>query len=214
MSSLPGVHGNGRPPREDACLEGGATATATTAPRFVPPMGRGAVLGRQARARLTGRVRSQAPPRPPWRVLGALTVTSVAALVAIVALGHAMDQALLIPPLAASVGLITSMPDEPLSQPRNVIGGHLVSCIVGSLVALVLGHGMLIAAIAGGLAVGATLALRVAHSPAAATAVIVAATPLPFWHFTVLLTMTTVILVVLGIVDARVRGRRYPVYWW
>ncbi|WP_354697670.1 HPP family protein [Paraconexibacter sp. AEG42_29] len=157
---------------------------------------------------------SGAPPRPPWRVLGGLTLTSVLALVVIVALGDAMHQALLIPPLAASVGLIASVPDQPLAQPRNVIGGHLVSCIVGSVVALVLGHGILVAAIAGGLAVGATLAFRVAHSPAAATAVIVAATPVPFWHFSALLTLATVVLVLLGVADARLRGRTYPVYWW
>ncbi|XAY06436.1 hypothetical protein DSM112329_03307 [Paraconexibacter sp. AEG42_29] len=147
-------------------------------------------------------------------MLGGLTLTSVLALVVIVALGDAMHQALLIPPLAASVGLIASVPDQPLAQPRNVIGGHLVSCIVGSVVALVLGHGILVAAIAGGLAVGATLAFRVAHSPAAATAVIVAATPVPFWHFSALLTLATVVLVLLGVADARLRGRTYPVYWW
>ncbi len=178
-----------------------------TAPQEVSPRG-AAVLAWQRRPR------SAAPPRPPWPVLGGLTATSVAALVAIVLLGEALDQALLIPPLAASVALIASVPDQPIAQPRNVIGGHLSSCVVGSVVALLLGHGILVAAIAGGLAVGATLALRVAHSPAAATAVIVAATPLPFWHFTVLLTMTTVLLVGLGVVDARLRDRTYPVYWW
>lgn len=174
---------------------------------------------RDVARRLTGpdgrrRLRSSAPPRPEWRVLLGLTSTSVGALVAIVLLGDAVHQALLIPPLAASVGLIASLPDQPLAQPRNVVGGHLVCCVVGTLVALVLGHGVLIAAIAGGLAVGATLALRVAHSPAAATAVIVAATPVPFVRFTLLLTLATVVLVALGVADARLRGRAYPVYWW
>lgn len=161
-----------------------------------------------------GRLQSGAPPRPSWRVLAGLTTTSVTALVVIVLLGDAMHQSLLIPPLAASVGLIASLPDQPLAQPRNVIGGHLVCCIVGSVIALLLGHGVLIAAIAGGLAVGATLMLRVAHSPAAATAVIVAATPVPFVRFTLLLVLATAVLVLLGVADARLRGRAYPVYWW
>lgn len=173
-----------------------------------------AVRRSAAAAAWAQRPRSAAPPRPHWRVLGGLTATSVLALVAIVLLGEAMHQALLIPPLAASVGLIASVPDQPLAQPRNVIGGHLVSCIVGSLVAVTLGHGVLVAAIAGGLAIGVTIALRMAHSPAAATAVIVAATPLPFWHFSALLTLTTALLVLVGVADARIRGRTYPVYWW
>ncbi len=160
------------------------------------------------------RLRSGAPPRPPWRMLAGLTLTSVTALVAIVFLGDLMHQTLLIPPLAASVGLIASLPGEPLAQPRNVIGGHLISCLVGSATALLLGHGLLIGAVAGGLAVGATLTCRVAHSPAAATAVIVCLSPVPFLQFTGLLTLTTAVLVVLGVADARLRGRTYPVYWW
>jgi CBS-domain-containing membrane protein len=163
---------------------------------------------------LPGALRSEAPPRPPWRVLAALTAVSVLALVAVVLLGDVMNQPLLIPPLAASIGLIASVPDLPLAQPRNVIGGHLVCCLVGALTAVVLGHGILVAAVAGGLAVGATLTLRMAHSPAAATAVIVAAAPTPIWTFTPLLLLATTLLVLVGVVDARIRGRAYPAYWW
>ena len=56
--------------------------------------------------------------------------------------------------------------------------------------------------------------LRVAHSPAAATAVIVAAAHPPAGPFLALLTLGTVILVIVGIAGNRVAKQRYPVYWW
>jgi CBS-domain-containing membrane protein len=128
--------------------------------------------------------------------------------------GVVLGQPMLIPPLAASVALIASLPDQPLAQPRNVVGSHLVCCLLGAAVASVLGHGVLEAAVAGGLAVGATIGLRMAHSPAAATALIVAASPVHLPTFLLLLVGATLVLVATGVVDARLRGRRYPVYWW
>ncbi|WP_250635772.1 HPP family protein [Mycobacterium sp. JS623] len=40
----------------------------------------------------------------------------------------------LIPPLAASMALVIGGAHFPLSQPRNVIGGHIMSAIVGGFV--------------------------------------------------------------------------------
>jgi CBS-domain-containing membrane protein len=58
------------------------------------------------------------------------------------------------------------------------------------------------------------LLLRVAHSPAAATAVIVGATAPPAARFLELLAAATVILVAFGVLGARIEGKKYPVYWW
>jgi CBS-domain-containing membrane protein len=56
--------------------------------------------------------------------------------------------------------------------------------------------------------------LRVPHSPAAATAVIVAATAPKVGSFLVLLAAATVILVLVGLVGNRFNKQRYPIYWW
>jgi putative Ca2+/H+ antiporter (TMEM165/GDT1 family) len=58
------------------------------------------------------------------------------------------------------------------------------------------------------------LGLRVSHSPAAATAVIVGATVPSLLPFMELLVVAVVVLVVFGIVGARLDGKKYPVYWW
>ena len=85
---------------------------------------------------------------------------------------------------------------------------------VGFAVVAVGGPGIWTAATAGGLALGAMLLLRVAHSPAAATAVIVGATAPPAARFLELLAAATVILVAFGVLGARIEGKKYPVYWW
>jgi CBS-domain-containing membrane protein len=158
--------------------------------------------------------RSAAPPRPAVRPLLLSTLVSVAALVALVAIGTVLDEEVLIPPLAASMALVAGATALPLAQPRSVVGGQLTSALVGFAVAGILGHGLWPAAIAGGLALGAMLALRVAHSPAAATAVLVGLAHHAIGTYLGLLALATVVLVAFGIVGARVRGERSPTYWW
>ncbi|MDG4861339.1 HPP family protein, partial [Streptomyces sp. T-3] len=65
-----------------------------------------------------------------------------------------------------------------------------------------------------GLALGAMLTLRVAHSPAAATAMIVGLTGPPAPAFLGLLLLATVLLVAVGLAGARAARQPYPVYWW
>lgn len=142
------------------------------------------------------------------------TASSVVALTLLVAIGTWADQVLLIPPLAASMALIAGASQTPLGQPRSVIGGQLVSAVTGFVVVAALGQGVWSSGIAGGLALGAMMLLRVAHSPAAATAVIVAATGPSLVPFLALLAAATVILVLVGLVGNRLNKQSYPVYWW
>ncbi|MER5735148.1 MULTISPECIES: HPP family protein [unclassified Streptomyces] len=153
------------------------------------------------------------PPRPrPLAVLAA-TGASTAALLLLVALGTVLHHPLLIPPLAASMALVAASPELPLSQPRSVIGGQLLSALTGFAVLAVAGPGLWGAAVAGGLALGAMMLARTPHSPAAATAVIVALGSPPFWTFTALLLASCTLLVAVGLLSARATRRTYPVYW-
>jgi CBS-domain-containing membrane protein len=61
---------------------------------------------------------------------------------------------------------------------------------------------------------GSTLLFRVGHSPAAATAVIVAVEHPPAAPFLALLALATVILVLVGIVGNRIAKHPYPKYSW
>ncbi|MEV7973201.1 HPP family protein [Cellulomonas sp. NPDC089187] len=156
---------------------------------------------------------SSAPARPRLSTITVATLTSAAALAALVALGSTTGHLLLVPPMAASMALIAGAPALPLSQPRSVIGGQLISAGVGLLVGTV-SHTLIAAAIAGALALGAMLAARTSHSPAAATAVIGALTTSGQLSFLICAGLAAVILVAAGLARSRLGGADYPTYWW
>ncbi|MFF4643434.1 HPP family protein [Streptomyces sp. NPDC001389] len=157
-----------------------------------------------------------APPRPS--ALAALhsisAVTTV--LLALVAVGAAIHEPVLIPPLAASAALVHSAPTLPLAQPRGVIVGHLIGAACGYAVLAAAGSSAWAAALAAGLTLAVLTLARTPHSPAVATAVItVLQTPEPA-RFVPLLFGSTLLLVLTGYAGSRVRhtAPRYPAYWW
>ncbi|GAA3912398.1 hypothetical protein GCM10022244_23030 [Streptomyces gulbargensis] len=158
-------------------------------------------------------VRLRPPARPgPLAVLAA-TAACTAALLLLVALGTVLHHPLLIPPLAASMALVAASPELPLSQPRSLVGGQLLSALTGFAVLAAAGPGLWSAAVAGGLALGVMMLARTPHSPAAATAVIVALQDPPFLVFTALLVLSCLLLVAVGLTAARATRRTYPAYW-
>ncbi|MFI8454944.1 HPP family protein [Kitasatospora sp. NPDC101447] len=143
------------------------------------------------------------------------TVFAIGALLLLVAVGVLLRQPLLIPPLAASAALVHGAPGLPISQPRNLVGGQLMSALIGYATLAVTGSTAWGAAIAAGLSLGAMMLTHLSHSPAAATAVIVvlqAPHPVPFLP---LLALATGLLVVIGLLPGRIGGHpvRYPLSW-
>ena len=113
-------------------------------------------------------------------------LTTLCGLGTLAAVGMLTGLPLLFPPLAGSLALIAAGTALPLAQPRNVIGGQVVSALVAFAVVGLIGPGGWPAALAGAGALGAMLVLRISHSPAVATAVIVGATGHPHsssWNY-------------------------------
>ena len=157
---------------------------------------------------------SAAPPRPQSKSTLLSTLIILGALATLAAVGMLTGLPLLFPPLAASMALIAAGSALPLAQPRNVIGGHVVSALVGFTAVALIGSGVAAAAVAGAAALGAMLLLRLSHSPAVGTAVIVGATAPSAPVFLEVLVLAALILVAFGMVGARLEGKQYPVYWW
>jgi CBS-domain-containing membrane protein len=76
----------------------------------------------------------------------------------------------LVASMGASAVLLFAVPHGPLSQPWPVLGGHLVSAIVGVACSKVIPLPTLAAPIAVGLAIGSMHYLRCIHPPGGATA--------------------------------------------
>jgi len=88
-------------------------------------------------------------------------------------LGFITDSLLLMAPFGASCVLVFSLPNSPLSQPVNVIGGHLISTLIGILLFQLLPFEWWTPAIAVGLSISLMAILRLTHPPAGADPLVV-----------------------------------------
>lgn len=121
---------------------------------------------------------------------------------------------LLAGPMGAVALLLFIVPTSPLAQPWPVIGGNLLSALVGAGVAHLVADPALAAPLAVGLAILAMSLTRSMHPPGGATALVaVLATPAdPFaWSFGLLpIAVNAVLLVLLATIFHRLNGRSYP----
>lgn len=114
---------------------------------------------------------------PSWRTVLGAGLGSFAGIGALAAVHHHVCDhpagIALIGSFGASAVLIYAMPESPLSSPRHVVGGHLISATVGVLCQMLLGpYPILAAAVAVAVAVMAMLLTRTTHPPGGATALI------------------------------------------
>ncbi len=81
-------------------------------------------------------------------------------------------QVVLIASMGASAVLLFAVPHGPMSQPWNVIGGHLVSALIGVMMHRAVGDPVLAGALSAGLAITAMHYLGCLHPPGGATSLI------------------------------------------
>ena len=107
-----------------------------------------------------------------WTFLGAFIGIGAIGLVQGSHFGQ-MDNVFLIGSFGASAVLIFGATNSPLAQPRNLIGGHLVSAIIGVCIHKLLpGHLWLSSALAVSLAIVCMQITKTMHPPGGATALI------------------------------------------
>eukprot|EP00775_Hariotina_reticulata_P008660 gene8660-8841_t len=135
-------------------------------------------------------------------------------------LWHEKGFQLLVASFGASAVLIYGAPESRLAQPRNLIGGHVISAVVGVCIRLALDKVQWLAN-----AVGMSLALLAmqltgtVHPPGGATALIACSAPVMFpWHgfqLVVAVMLGAVELLLVGLVVNNFhRKRAYPTFWW
>ncbi|GAA6209620.1 HPP family protein [Cognatishimia sp. WU-CL00825] len=119
---------------------------------------------------------------------------------------------LLMAPFGATCVLLFSAPSTPLSQPANVVGGHVIAALVGLIMAALLPDTYWAVALAVGTAITAMSLLRVTHPPAGANPIVVFASD-PNWLFLLFPVLTgAVLLVVIGLLYNRLNKIPYPVF--
>jgi CBS-domain-containing membrane protein len=126
----------------------------------------------------------------------------------------------LIGSFGASAVLVYAAIKSPLAQPRNLIGGHVISGLVGVASYQLLGGTVWIAAaLAVSIAIVAMLATKTLHPPGGATALIAVIGgakihDLGFLYAFVPAGAGAVILLIVAIlVNNLSKNRKYPEYW-
>jgi CBS-domain-containing membrane protein len=124
------------------------------------------------------------------------------------------SEAWIMAPFGASCVLAFGLWDAPLSQPRNIIGGHLVSTFVGLALYHLFGKGPIIMAAGVGLAIGFMMLTKTTHPPAGADplVVIMAGSSWSFLLAPVLIGVVVIVLFAL-LVNNLDKKRRYPTFW-
>ncbi|MCJ2131155.1 HPP family protein [Methylobacterium sp. E-045] len=122
-----------------------------------------------------------------------------------------MGVSLLIAPFGASCVLVFGLPRSPLAQPRNVVGGHVISSAVGLICLSVLGASPVSFGLGVGVAIAVMLLTRTTHPPAGADPIVVILVGAS-WQFLFLPAFSgALIIVIVGIVFHRcVTGEKYP----
>ncbi len=120
--------------------------------------------------------------------------------------------------MGASAVLLFAVPHGPLSQPWPLIGGHLVSAVIGVSCANLIPDTYIAAAVAVGIAVGAMYYLHCIHPPGGATALaaVVGGSEVQQLGYSYIL--TPVLINVIAIISVAIifnfffKWRRYPSY--
>ncbi|WP_333653297.1 HPP family protein [Dissulfurispira sp.] len=130
------------------------------------------------------------------------------------------DLTLIIGSFGASAVLVYGAIKSPLAQPRNLIGGHIISGLVGVACYQLFGDVIWMAAALGvSLAIVAMLATKTVHPPGGATALIAVIGGKKIHDLGFLYAFlpagagALILLVVALLVNNISKNRRYPEYW-
>lgn len=172
------------------------------------------VLRRWRRKLFTLQKSRKHQPRFSWQHIGLSFLGSFLGISALAYLSVYSSYPLIAAPFGATAVLVFGVPDSPLAQPRNVIGGNLI----GAFTCVILFHLFGAAPWVMGLAVATTIKLmqltRTVHPPGGAVA-LVGILSHASWKFilTPSLCGSIVIVLITLAFSHLVPGRSYPKHW-
>jgi CBS-domain-containing membrane protein len=121
---------------------------------------------------------------------------------------------LLMAPFGATSVLIFGVPDSPLAQPRNVIGGNFLAALVSLTILNIFGASPLAIGMAVSITIGIMQLTGTVHPPSGAVALVVMMTQ-PDWQFLLRPTLegSTILLLCAVIFNNLAEERTYPKHW-
>lgn len=121
---------------------------------------------------------------------------------------------LLMAPFGASSVLIFGVPDSPLAQPRNLIGGNFIAAVVSLTILHLFGSEPWTMGMAVATAIGLMQLTGTVHPPSGAVALVVMMTK-PSWEFllTPALEGSMILLLCAVVFNNLAQDRSYPKHW-
>jgi len=129
------------------------------------------------------------------------------------------DSVLIIGSFGASAVLVYGAIRSPLAQPRNLIGGHLISAAIGVASLKLVGDNFVAAGLGVSLAIAAMTVTDTLHPPGGATALIAVIGggtihDLGFFYILIPAGLGALLLLLVALVVNNIpKRRRYPLYW-
>ncbi|MBT4320241.1 HPP family protein [Candidatus Bathyarchaeota archaeon] len=130
------------------------------------------------------------------------------------------DLVMMIGSFGASAVLIYGAVKSPLAQPRNFVGGHIVSALVGVSFYKLISQPWLASSLAVATAIAVMHLTKTLHPPGGATALIAVIGSdnihaLGYMYVITPVALGAIILLVVSLIVNNIpNGRRYPVFWW
>ncbi|MBE9011288.1 HPP family protein [Pseudanabaenaceae cyanobacterium LEGE 13415] len=154
------------------------------------------------------------PAKHSVRAIALAWLGGFCAIATVALLSDTFSVALVLGSFGASCVLIFGFPDVPFSQPRNIIGGHVLSSLIGLVCLTLFGATWWSVAIAVGSAIAVMMWTRTTHPPAGSNPVIIYLLK-PSWSFLLFPTASGAIVLVLVALLYNNLSRRscYPKYW-
>jgi CBS-domain-containing membrane protein len=150
-----------------------------------------------------------------WRALGG--AIGIYAMLFLAEMGH-FPIALV--PFATSVVNVNGHPDAAPGQPRALIGGHIISTLIGLSMLSLFGNSEIVAAAAVGLSIAAMHMSGTMHPPAGINPLIIVTSSLPWSFLFVPVIAGVIVLTVLAYIWHGIENRfidhqgKWPVSWW
>lgn len=157
------------------------------------------------------------PPRPNLVQVARGLVGGFLGILVLIMLGKGTGLPWLMAPFGASCVILFAASASPLAQPRNVIGGHLLTSAVGIGALYALGTSPLAMASAVGGSIALMQLFRVVHPPAGANPIVILLAGKSViglgYLVTPVLVGSVALVAVAAVVNNIGAGAGWPVYW-
>jgi len=153
-------------------------------------------------------------PKAPLKQVGFVWLGGFLAAAIIGFLAYYSSQPLILGSFGATIFVLFILPDTPFAQPRNVIGGHVISTLSGLVFFHLVSPEWWSMALTLATALSLMQLLRVAHPPAGSNPFIVFLAAAN-WDFLIMPTLIGAILLVIVALfyNNLSKERSYPKYW-